>query len=491
MGQALHVASDRVDPAVEITGLTADSRRVAPGVLFAALPGTRADGRAFIPEAVAKGAAAVLAPADTSLDPAPAVPVLTADNPRRAFALLAARFHARQPDTVVAVTGTNGKTSTALFTRRIWAALGHAAGSLGTLGASAPGFERPGALTTPDPVLLHQVLAEMAAAGCDHLAMEASSHGLDQCRLDGVRLAAAAFTNLSHDHLDYHGTMDAYRAAKARLFAEVMPAGGVAVLNADAPETPALADLCRGRGHRVLRYGCAADADLRLDAAAPTPDGQDLRLTVLGQPYGVRLALAGGFQALNALAALGLVLATGAAPDAAPDAAVAALETLTGVPGRMQKVATLDQGAVVYVDYAHTPDSLETVLAALRPHAAGRLVCVFGCGGDRDRTKRPVMGAIAARCADIAICTDDNPRTEDPAAIRAAVLAACPGGLEIGDRAAAIRAGVDMLGPGDVLLVAGKGHEPGQIVGDRVLPFDDAEQVRAAVAARAAGEGGP
>ncbi|MQX36734.1 UDP-N-acetylmuramoyl-L-alanyl-D-glutamate--2,6-diaminopimelate ligase [Roseospira navarrensis] len=471
-------APARAPDGPDISGLTADSRAVAPGSLFAALPGRRADGRAFIPEALANGAVAVLAPDGTPPLEGPAR-LITHDNPRKAFARMAARFHGRQPETVAAITGTNGKTSTALFTAALWRALGHAGGSLGTLGASATGFERPGALTTPDPVLLHEILAGMAAAGCDRLAMEASSHGLDQFRLDGVRVAAAAFTNLTHDHLDYHGSMAAYRAAKTRLFTEVMAPGGTAVLNADSPQSAALARACAARSVGVMTYGRAGE-DLRLDDARPTAGGQDLRLTVLGQRVAVHLPVPGLFQAMNALAALGLVIASGADPVVA----ARALETLAGVPGRMQTVAALPDGAPVLVDYAHTPDALETVLRGLRPHAAGRLICVFGCGGDRDTSKRPEMGDIAARLADVAIVTDDNPRTEDPAAIRAAILAACPGGIEIGDRAAAIQAGVDMLAPGDVLVLAGKGHEPGQTVGDRVLPFDDAAQARAAVAAR-------
>ncbi|WP_184047072.1 UDP-N-acetylmuramoyl-L-alanyl-D-glutamate--2,6-diaminopimelate ligase [Roseospira visakhapatnamensis] len=487
MGRLSHIGARHLadlEPGLEIAGLTADSRRVAPGFLFAALPGTTRDGRAFIPEAVARGAVAVLAPLGTRVhDARRPVQLITEANPRRAFALMAARFFGAQPDTVAAVTGTNGKTSTAVFTRQIWAALGLKAGSLGTLGAVAPGYERASTTTTPDPVALHRILAEMVAAGCDHLAMEASSHGLHQYRLDGVRVRAAAFTNLTHDHLDYHGSMAAYLAAKARLFTEVMAPGGVAVLNADMPQAEDLADVCRGRGHQVLTYGYRG-ADLRLEKVRPTACGQTLTLRVLGTRHRVCLPVAGTFQAHNALAALGLVLACGA--PASP--AAAALETLTEVPGRMQKVATLDHGAVVYVDYSHTPDSLETALTALRPHAAGRLVCVFGCGGDRDRTKRPIMGEIAARLADVPIVTDDNPRGEDPAAIRAAVMAACPGGREIGDRAEAIRAGVAALGPGDVLLIAGKGHEQGQVVGDRVLPFDDATQARAAVRDRRQGE---
>jgi len=472
----------------DIIGLTADSRRVAPGYLFAALPGSQSDGRAFIPEALAKGAVAVLAPEGTpALDALEGdsgggggARLVTAPNPRLAFARIAARFYGRQPETVVAITGTNGKTSTALFAAGLWCALGYAGGSLGTLGARVPGYECPGVKTTPDPIALHEILAEMAKAGCDRLAMEASSHGLDQFRLDGVRVSAAAFTNLTHDHLDYHGSMEAYRAAKVRLFTEVMAPGGTAVLNVDTPEGKALATLCRARGHYIMTYGRAADAGLRLDGVQPTPDGQDLRLTVADQAVQVHLPVPGLFQAMNALAALGLVIATGADPVRA----AAALGALEGVPGRMQKVASLPNGAPVYVDYAHTPDALETVLTGLRPHAVGRLVCVFGCGGDRDRTKRPEMGEIAARLADVVIVTDDNPRTEPPAAIRAAIMAACPGGIEIGDRAAAIRAGVNGLGPDDVLLIAGKGHEQGQTVGSTVLPFDDAEQALCAVAAR-------
>jgi len=477
MGRLLHSDATGPAPDLEIAGLTADSRQVAPGYLFAALPGGRQDGRAFIGEALARGAVAVLAAPGTRIeDGVRPVHLMTDANPRRAFARLAARFFGGQPATVAAVTGTNGKTSTVSFARQIWTAMGVKAGSLGTLGAVGPGYERGGTLTTPDPVLLHQVLAEMAVAGCDHLAMEASSHGLHQYRLDGVRLRAAAFTNLTHDHLDYHGSMAAYLAAKTRLFTEVMASGGVAVLNVDSPQAEGLTEACRRHGHAVLTYG-RRGADLRLEEARPTPDGQDLVLRILGSRHAVHLPLAGTFQAYNVLAALGLVLGCGGHAGRA----VAALARLTGVPGRMQQVATLDNGAVVYVDYAHTPDSLETALGALRPHAVGRLVCVFGCGGDRDRAKRPVMGEIGARLSDLPIVTDDNPRGEDPASIRAAIMAACPGGREIADRAEAIRAGVAALGPGDVLLIAGKGHERGQIVGDRVLPFDDAVQTRAAV----------
>ncbi|MGC2855716.1 UDP-N-acetylmuramoyl-L-alanyl-D-glutamate--2,6-diaminopimelate ligase [Novispirillum sp. DQ9] len=473
------------DGSVMIAGLTADSRAVKPGFLFAALPGSRADGRAFVAQAVAAGAAAVLLPQGPLPEDLPqGVAVVTAGEPRHAFALMAARFHGRQPATVCAVTGTNGKTSTAVFTQQLWAALGHRGAALGTLGIVGGGLDRAGSLTTPDPVALHAMLAEAAAAGCTHLCMEASSHGLDQHRLDGVDVAAAAFTNLTRDHLDYHGTVEAYLAAKTRLFTDVLRPGGTAVLNADVPEFALLEAAAMSAGRKVVSYGERGDA-LRLLKRMPTATGQHLDLRVAGTGYSVDLPLAGGFQAMNALAALGLVIAGGADPARA----VAALEALSGVPGRLEAVGATAEGASVFVDYAHTPDALETVLAALRPHAAGRLVVVFGCGGDRDRGKRPQMGAIAARLADAVTVTDDNPRSEDPAAIRAEVLAGCPDAAEIGDRRAAIRSAVAGLKAGDVLVIAGKGHESGQTVGTTVLPFDDRVEARAALATL--NEGGP
>ena len=464
---------------LQVTGLTADSRAVQPGYLFAALPGSRADGRQFIADAVARGAAAILAPSGTRL---PAgideVHLITDDRPRRRFALMAAAFFGRQPAVVAAVTGTNGKTSAAHFTRQIWERLGQTAASLGTLGITAPGRDGGGALTTPDPVALHAGLADLAAAGVDHLAMEASSHGLDQHRLDGVRVDAAGFTNISRDHLDYHGTMDAYLAAKTRLFTEVLVPGGIAVMNADSPVFASLARSATDAGRRLFSYG-RAGRDIRLDDAQAGADGLDVALSVQHRAYSVHLPLVGRFQVENALCALGLVLATGAPTNDA----VAALNALRGVRGRLERVARRANGAVVYVDYAHTPEALDTVLAAVRPHTAGRLVVVFGCGGDRDRGKRPEMGAIARQLADRCIVTDDNPRSEDPAAIRAAVRVACPDAREIGDRAEAIRAAIAELDPQDVLVIAGKGHETGQIVGDTVRPFDDAEQARLAVSA--------
>jgi UDP-N-acetylmuramoyl-L-alanyl-D-glutamate--2,6-diaminopimelate ligase len=467
------IAGLRPERDPEIVGLTADSRQVRPGFLFAALPGTKADGRAFVPQAVSQGAVAVLAPAGTDAGEA----VLIADaEPRRAFALMAARFHARQPEIMAAVTGTNGKTSVAAFTRQIWTRLGLSAASLGTLGVTWPKGEIAGGLTTPDPVSLHATLARLAGDGVTHAAFEASSHGLDQFRLDGVRIRAAAFTNLTRDHLDYHPDMEHYARAKMRLFRDLLPAGGIAVINADSDLAPRLVALCEERGHRVLTYGTAGRS-LRLVERRPTAEGQTMVIDVEGRRHTVRLPLAGAFQAGNALCALGLVLGCGADGQAA----VAALEHLTGVPGRLQQVARY-RGAPIFVDYAHTPDALETVLSGLRPHTSKRLVVVFGCGGDRDPGKRPQMGHIAAERADTVIVTDDNPRSEAPTAIRAAILAACPNAREIGDRASAIMTAISELEPGDILVVAGKGHERGQILGSTVHPFDDAEECRKAVA---------
>jgi UDP-N-acetylmuramoyl-L-alanyl-D-glutamate--2,6-diaminopimelate ligase len=461
----------------EITGLATHSRDVKPGYLFAALAGSRADGAAFIDEAVAKGAAAVLV-GDGAAYPAPRVPVIVDPNPRQRLARMAAEFFAPQPKTIAAITGTNGKTSVAVFTRQIWAHHGWRAASLGTIGIVTSEGTRYGSLTTPDPVALHRDLRELAVSGIDHVALEASSHGLDQYRLDGLSLAAAAFTNLTRDHLDYHRDMAAYFAAKRRLFAELLPAAGTAVLNIDTAEGRALALACRGRGQRVLGFGTAADADLRLLAAHPGETGQRVEVAAFGKERAIALPLLGAFQAMNALAAVGLAHATGVPIAAALDA----LATIAGAPGRMERVAVHPMGAPVIVDYAHTPDALETALTALRPHCRRRLTVVFGCGGDRDPGKRPIMGAIAARLADRAIVTDDNPRSEAAPAIRRAILAAAPAAEEIGDRRAAIRAAVERLEAGDLLLIAGKGHERGQIVGGQVLPFDDAEVARQAVA---------
>ncbi len=465
----------------EITGISADSRHVKPGFLFAALRGSLRDGRAFAQEAAARGAVAILTddPAALALDEESrrGITIVADPAPQRRLALIAARFYPRQPGTIAAVTGTNGKTSVAHFTRELWAATGRKAASLGTLGLVSPQGRRPGALTTPDPVALHRDLAALAAAGIEHAAVEASSHGLAQFRLDGVRIAAAAFTNLTRDHLDYHGDMAAYRAAKERLFGELLPPGGAAVLNADSPEFARLAALCRQRGQRIIAYGGARGADLRVRDRQPRPFGQRLRATLFGAPHEFDLPLVGAFQAMNMLAALGLVVATGLVVDEA----VSVLPHLPGVPGRLQFIGETASDAAVFVDYAHTPDALATVLQAVRPHAAGRLFIVFGAGGDRDPGKRPLMGEVAAEFADGVYVTDDNPRSEDPAAIRRAVLAGVPHAIEIGDRRRAIAAAIAALRRGDVLVIAGKGHETGQIVGAAVLPFDDAAVAREAL----------
>lgn len=468
----------------EIAGLTADSRQVKPGFLFAALRGTARDGRAFAGEAVQQGAVAILTddPATLPLDhdARSRVAIIADANPQRRLALLAARFYPRQPRTVVAVTGTNGKTSVAHFAREIWAAIGQPAASLGTLGLVSPAGRRAGALTTPDPVELHRDLAALAADGIDHVAIEASSHGLAQYRLDGVGVAAAAFTNLTRDHLDYHGDMEAYLAAKARLFTQLLQPEGVAVLNADASEFDRLAALCRERRHTVMAYGAAATAELRLVEREARPFGQHLVVTMSGTRREIDLPLVGAFQAMNVLAALGLVVATGTPAETV----LPTLSRLPGVPGRLQFVGETRSGAPVFVDYAHTPDALATVLSAVRPHAAGSLVVVFGAGGDRDCGKRPLMGSVATAGADRIFVTDDNPRSEEPAAIRRAILAAAPNAVEIGDRRTAIETAIGELQRGDLLVIAGKGHETGQIVGDETLPFDDAVVAREALAER-------
>ena len=406
--------------------------------------------------------------------PANVVYVRVADA-RAALARAAAKLHPRQPETIVAVTGTNGKTSVVSFTRQIWAAAGHKAASLGTLGVSSPSGEVTGSLTTPDPVALHQLLDKLAGEGVTHLALEASSHGLDQRRLDGVRISAGAFTNLTRDHLDYHPTLEAYRAAKLRLFDTLLPEGAGAVVNADSPEARIVAAVAQQMKLRLISVG-SAGADLTLVAATPEGFAQSLHVRAGGKEYRLHLPLVGAFQASNALIAAGLAIATGVPADQA----LAALEDLEGAAGRLEYVGKKGN-APIFVDYAHTPDALANALDALRPFASGRLLVVFGAGGDRDPGKRPLMGAVAAKRADRAFVTDDNPRSEDPAAIRKAILASAPGAIEIGDRAAAIAAAVGELKAGDVLLVAGKGHETGQILGDRTLPFSDQAAVRAAL----------
>ena len=461
-----------------ITGVTADSRKVAPGSLFVALPGSAADGRAFIPQALSQGAAAVLAPADTDAALAPVL--VTSGDVRRSYAIAARSFYGAQPKTCVAITGTNGKTSVAAFCRQIWAGLGLSAASMGTLGVLKQtgnvnqALTGPG-LTSPDAADAARLLAQLAADGVTHLALEASSHGIDQRRLDGVSLKAAAFTNLTQDHLDYHGDMEAYRAAKLRLFDTLLPRGRTAVLNADSEAYSSFAAASIMSGLGVMGVG-ERGRDLTLVSRSAVPEGQRLTLDIGGTLHEVLLPLAGAFQASNSLVAAGLCIAAGEKPERV----LSALEKITGAQGRLQRIPGAGRGEV-YVDYAHTPDGLETVLKALRPHATGRLIVVFGAGGDRDRAKRPLMGEIAGRLADIAIVTDDNPRSEDPAAIRRAVREGCPDALEIGDRRAAIRHAVGQMRGGDVVIIAGKGHEQGQIVGGTTHPFDDATEAAEAL----------
>ena len=466
-----------------LSGLTVDSRAVRDGTLFAALPGARWHGAEFIGPALRMGAAAILTDAAGARLAAEAleessVALVVADDPREALAYAAALWFGAQPATMVAVTGTNGKTSVATFTRQIWMALGHAAINIGTTGIEGA-WEAPSSHTTPDPITLHAMLADAAGAGVTHAAMEASSHGLDQRRMDGVRLKAAGFTNLTQDHLDYHHTMEAYAEAKAGLFTRLLPEDGTAVVNLNGAGGAEMLALAEERGLKALAVGRDPLADLRITGQRYDATGQDLRFDWQGQPHQVHLNLVGGFQAENVLVAAGLVIAAGQAPGDV----FRVLPQLSGVRGRMQLAATRKNGAAVYVDYAHTPDALETALKALRPHVLGRIVVVFGAGGDRDTTKRPLMGAAARAHADVLFVTDDNPRSEEPAAIRAAILAACPDANEVGDRAEAILLGVDALGPGDALLIAGKGHESGQTIKGQVYPFDDVEQASIAVAA--------
>ena len=459
-----------------ISGLTADSRQVKPGFLFAALPGTKVDGAEFIPQAIKAGAAAVIAGTSVLVPGASSI-LIKSENPHQLFARVASRFAGNQPDIVVAVTGTNGKTSVAAFVRQIWQSMGFRAASIGTVGIVGPSGEEYLAHTTPDPVKLHHTLAGLALDHVTHLAMEASSHGLAQFRLDGVRLAAAGFTNLTRDHLDYHATFEEYFAAKMRLFSELLPEGAAAVINADADIAADVMARARARNLRILTVG-EKGAGLKLVSSVRDGFGQRLVLATESGQHEIYLPLVGDFQVSNALVAAGLVMATGGEEALV----VHALESLKGAKGRLDLVAHSAEGAPIFVDYAHTPDALEKAILALKPYVKGKLAVVFGAGGDRDKGKRPQMGAIVARFADIPYVTDDNPRSEDPAVIRAQVMAACPGGIDIGDRALAIRTAVDALEAGDILLVAGKGHEPGQAIGGKVLPFSDHDAVRAAVA---------
>lgn len=467
------VAGAGRDSSRPITGVTADSRLVRPGFLFVALRGTRDDGSRFVADAIAAGAAAVLVGSDV-LTPAAAVPILASPDPRHSLAVAAARFYPRQPEHLVAVTGTSGKTSVSVFTRQIFEAAGHPAASLGTIGLVDRGRSFPGGLTTPDPVKLHETLDRLGREGVEHVAIEASSHGLDQHRLDGLRLAAAGFTNLGRDHLDYHPTVADYLAAKLRLFRELLPEGATAVINADCDVATEVVSAVPD-GCRLITVGTNG-RDIRLEGIATEGLSQVLTVEVFGRPMRVRLPLAGTFQAENALVAAGLAIGGGIAADTA----IGALEQLQGAPGRLEKVGEAN-GASIFIDYAHKPEAVRAALAALRPMTGGRLIVVLGAGGDRDPGKRPLMGAAASEAADIVIVTDDNPRSEDPAAIRRAVLAGARGAIEIGGRGTAIAEAIRMLRPGDVLCIAGKGHETGQIVGSTVLPFSDHEAVRDAL----------
>ena len=460
--------------AVEIGGIASDSRKVKRGDLFVAVPGTKADGLRFVPQAIAAGAAAIMAESAPENLPEEVAFVRTT-NVRRALALAAARFYPRQPNIIAAVTGTSGKTSVAAFTRQIWASLGCEAASIGTIGLVTAKEEVYGSLTTPDPIELARTLDRLAEDGITHLAMEASSHGLDQHRIDGVRVTVGGFTNLTRDHMDYHATEEAYLAAKLILFERIIAADGAAVVAADNPHAEQVIATVAGRGLRVLTVGHNGSG-IRLVESTIDGFSQTLRVEHAGKGYRVRLPLVGAFQIENALVAAGMAIATGSEPKAV----FAALEGLEGAKGRLELVGQRN-GAPIFVDYAHKPDALAKALDALRPYAKRKLVVVFGAGGDRDQGKRPLMGAIAAEKADTVIVTDDNPRSENPAAIRAAILKAARGATEIGDRGEAIRRSVAALQPGDVLLVAGKGHESGQIVGDRILPFSDHEAVAAAL----------
>jgi UDP-N-acetylmuramoyl-L-alanyl-D-glutamate--2,6-diaminopimelate ligase len=475
--QAIEIAG-----AIEITGLAFDSRAVKPGDLFFALAGAKTDGARFIESALAKGAVAIAGD-----HPQPNIgdaPFVHTPNPRRALALSAAKFYPRQPQTIAAVTGTSGKTSVAAFARQIWLSLGHASASIGTIGLVSPKRTIYGSLTTPDPIALHRQLDQIAEDGVSHLALEASSHGLDQFRLDGVRIAAGGFTNLSRDHMDYHPDVAHYLAAKLRLFRDLVAAEGAAVISADHDCSQDVIEAARGRKLRVMtvgRNGDGAGEGIRLVAAEIDGLAQKLNLQHRGRQHAVRLPLVGEFQIENALVAAGLAIGTGSEPEAV----FAALEHFEGAKGRLERVGE-HNGAAIFVDYAHKPDALAKALQALRPYAKRKLVVVFGAGGDRDAGKRPLMGAIANENADSIIVTDDNPRSENPQAIRSAILATAKDATEIGDRAEAIRTAIAGLQPGDALLIAGKGHETGQIVGDKILAFSDHDAVMAALAPRVA-----
>ncbi len=458
-----------------VIGITSDSREVRPGYLFAALPGTKQDGARFIEDAISRGAVAVVAK-DQALNESllSKTTIITASNPHLKFAKIAALFFPEQPEYIVAVTGTNGKTSVVEYTRQLWKQLGHKSASLGTLGLIHDHSTGGAGLTTPDPARLHRLLRCVTEKNIDRMAIEASSHGLDQYRLDGVRIKAAAFTNLSQDHLDYHSDMQSYLSAKIRLFSDILLNDGVAVLNADGPEFKRIKEVCLSRKIETLTFG-RANADIRILGIRPCSTKQDIILEIYGDEYNLQLPLVGEFQALNALTALGLILAVQKDPV---DKCIEALRKLHGVPGRLEHVATHSNGAPIIVDFAHTPEALSSVLSALRSHVLGRLICVFGAGGGRDRGKRQLMGKVSEDLADLCIITDDNPRDEPPEKIRREILLGCPSGLEIGDRGDAIKVGISQLKSEDLLLIAGKGHETKQIIGNETIQFSDAEFVR-------------
>jgi len=449
-----------------VTGFAIDHRKVARGSVFGAFRGAVFNGEEFIPQAIERGAVAIVALPKAEVE---GVPLIGDDNPRRRFAALAAKFYEPYPETVVAVTGTNGKTSTVEMTRQIWRMTGHRSASIGTLGVTTSDDQVKTGLTTPDIVTFLNNMTGLKRMGISHVAYEASSHGLDQHRAEGIPLAAAAFTNFSRDHLDYHPSMDAYFEAKMRLFEELLPPGKSAVIWTDDPKSDEVIKRAKKRGHEILTVGRNGDT-IRLVEQSPTPLGQDLKLEHAGKPYSLALPLIGAYQASNVLTAAALVLATGGEWDRV----FSAMQRVAPVRGRLERAVISRAGAPVYVDYAHTPDALEAAISALKPHVERRLITVFGAGGDRDQGKRPEMGAVAMRLSDVVIVTDDNPRSEDPAKIRAAIMADAPGAIEVAGRREAIAEAIRIAASGDIVLIAGKGHETGQIVGDRVLPFDDA-----------------
>ena len=460
------------DSDAKVTGLTCDSRAVEPGFVFAALPGTVTDGRKYIESALEKGASAILSTKGLESP----VPYVGSDEPRLDYAKMAAALYAGQPETLVAMTGTNGKSSTVEFLRQIWAYAGRQAACFGTLGVQAPKGYRSLTHTTPDAVALHKTLSELTDEGVTHAAMEASSHGLDQYRLDAVKVTASGFTNLTQDHFDYHADAEDYFMAKARLFTELTPKGAPVVINTNDEYGQRLVGMCAARGQEVMQVGWTGQ-DIRIDEVMPRASSQIVTLVIRAERHKIELPLAGEFQVLNAVSALGLALVTGVEKDVA----LKALENLHGVAGRMERAGQTKDGAPVFVDFAHTEDGLDKLLRSVRPHTMGKIIVAFGCGGDRDPDKRAKMGKVAAKLADDVIVTDDNPRTENAATIRKTVLAGCPDAIEIGDRASAIREGIQRLGPQDCLVIAGKGHEQGQIVGDKVIPFSDVEQVKLAL----------